>query len=78
MTKIEAVLQNYLLLTEEELDPVKIYVSPELVRDVKELRYGYDNDLSYENCHRGISPFCVMAVTVEHQAKCRASDPGTG
>lgn len=71
LTKIEAVLQNYLLLTEEELDPVKIYVSPELVRDVKELRYGYDNDLSYENCHRGISPFCVMAVTVEHQAKCR-------
>ena len=71
LTRIEAVLQNYLLPTVEDLDPVRIYVSPELVRDVKELRFGYDNDLSFENCHRGISPFCVMAVTVEHQAKRR-------
>lgn len=71
LPKVEAVLQNFLTPTVDELDPVKIYVSPELVRDVKELRYGYDNDLSFENCHRGISPFCVMAVTVENQAKRR-------
>ena len=64
-------LQNYLTATADELDPVKIYVSPELVRDVKDLRYGYDNDLSFENCHRGIPLFCVMAVTVENQAKRR-------
>ena len=52
----------------EDLDPVRIYVSPELVRDIK-LRFEYDNDLSFENCHRGICPFCVIAVTVERQAK---------
>ena len=67
--KVEAVLQNFLLPTDEELDPVKVYVSPELVRDIKDLRFGYDNDLSFENCHRGISPFAVMAVAMEHQAK---------
>jgi hypothetical protein len=71
VSKVEAVLQNYLAPTSEELDPVRIYVSPELVRDIKELKFGYDNDLSFENCHRGISPFCVMSVTVEHQAKRR-------
>ena len=71
LPKVETMLKNYLTATADELDPVKIYVSPELVRDVKELRFGYDNDLSFENCHRGISPFCVMAVSVENQAKRR-------
>lgn len=71
LAKVEAVLQQYLRPLESDLEAVKIYVSPELVRDIKELRLGYDNDLSFENCHRGISPFAVMAVTVEHQAKRR-------
>ena len=69
LPKVEAVLQNFLLPTDEELDPVKVYVSPELVHDIKDLSFGYDDDLSFENCHRGISPFAVMAVAMEHQAK---------
>ena len=40
--KVEAVLQNFLLPTDDELDPVKVYVSPELVRDIKDLRFGYE------------------------------------
>ena len=71
MPKVEAVLQNFLLPTDEEMDPAKAYVSPELVRDIKDLRFGYDNDLLFENCRRGISPFAALAVTMEYQAKRR-------
>jgi hypothetical protein len=67
LTRVGGVPQNYLLPTEAERDPVRIYVSPKLVRNVKEFRLGYNNDKSFQNCHRGISPLCVMAATVEYQ-----------
>jgi hypothetical protein len=33
-----------------------------MARDVKDLNFGFGDDKSYSGCHRGISPFTVLAV----------------
>ena len=45
LRKVEAVLENCLLPMADELDPVQLYVSLELVHDIKALGDGFDNDL---------------------------------
>jgi hypothetical protein len=37
------------------LSAVHIHVTADLAKDIKELNLGYNNDLTYDNCHRGIS-----------------------
>jgi hypothetical protein len=71
MSKLELVLQQYLSADPYNPDPVLVYVSQELIKDVKDLRFGYNGDLSYASYHRGISPFAVLAVPMETQAKRR-------
>jgi hypothetical protein len=46
------------------LDAVNLNVSDDLAKDVKELNFGYSNDLSYESSHRGISPFAVIGISM--------------
>jgi hypothetical protein len=47
----------------------------EMAKDVKELNFGYGKNLTYITCHRGLSPFTVVAVTLvtasrrRHQAE---------
>jgi hypothetical protein len=66
------VLQQYLSADPYDPDPVLVYASQELIKDVKDLRFGYNGDLSYASCHRGIiSPFAVLTVLMETQAKRR-------
>jgi hypothetical protein len=48
-------------------DPGLVYVSPELVSDIKDCKYGLGWDTSYKNCHRGISPFAVPHMSMKHQ-----------
>jgi hypothetical protein len=64
---IEAVLAHALRPKEDQDDPGLIYVSPELVTDVKNCKYGLGWDTSYRNCHRGISPFAVPHMSMKHQ-----------
>jgi hypothetical protein len=71
MAKVEAVLQRYFAPDPMDWDPVKIYVSAELTRDLKDLRFGYGNENTYDTCHRGISPFAVLQVSMEQQNKRR-------
>lgn len=40
-------------------------MSGDLASDVKDLKYGYNRDYSFETCHRGISPFAVASVSSE-------------
>lgn len=42
-----------------------MFVSQDLVKGVKHLRFGFGNDCSYEMCYRGISPFAVVSATTE-------------
>ena len=62
---IESILQEAFTPLPDAESPVHIFVSADLVRDVKDLRFGFNNDLSFEICHRGISPFTVTAMSHE-------------
>jgi hypothetical protein len=50
---VEALLHRYLRMT-EETNPWTIYVSPELVKDIKDCKYGLGWDCSFETCHRSL------------------------
>ena len=71
MVKVEAVLQKFLAPASDDWDPIRIYVSQELVRDMKDLKFGWGNENTYDTCHRGITPFAVLQVTMEQQTKRR-------
>jgi hypothetical protein len=71
MAKVEAVLQQFLAPAANDWDPIRIYVSAELARDMKDLKFGWGNENTYDTCHRGISPFAVLQVSVEQQNKRR-------
>jgi hypothetical protein len=43
---------------------VPIHVTADLAKDVKELNFGNNNDLTYDNCHRGLSPFALIGVAI--------------
>ena len=47
----EAVLANALRATADNDDPGLIYISPELVADIRDCKYGLGWDTSYRNCH---------------------------
>ena len=71
MPRVEAVLQQFLAPNPGDWDPIRIYVSAELVRDMKDLKFGWGNENTYDTCHRGISPFAVLQVSMEQQNKRR-------
>jgi hypothetical protein len=63
----EAVLAQALRPRDDTDDPGLVYVSPELVSDIKNCKYGLGWDTSYRNCRRGISPFAVPHMSMRHQ-----------
>jgi hypothetical protein len=69
MNKIDNVLNLYLAPDPEDDDPVDIFVTADMVRDLKDLRLGYNGDTSYATCHRGISPFAVSFVDQEEASR---------
>jgi hypothetical protein len=45
------------------LELVQLSATDDMAKDVKNISYGYNNDLSYEpRSHRGVSPFAVTGV----------------
>ena len=42
-----------------------------MAKDLKELNFGYNNDLSYDTSHRGLSPFAVIGVSMLEASKRR-------
>jgi hypothetical protein len=65
LSRIEAIFQEAFVPLPDAGSPVHIFVSADLVHDVKDLRFGFNNDLSFEICHRGISPLTVAAMSHE-------------
>jgi hypothetical protein len=63
----ESVLAQALRPQGDTDDRGLVYVSAELVSDVKECKYGLGWDTSYRNCHLGISPFAVPHMSMKHQ-----------
>ena len=71
MVKVEAVLQKFLTPTPNDWDPIRVYISQELVRDMKDLKFGWGNENTHDTCHRGISPFAILQVSMDQQTKRR-------
>jgi hypothetical protein len=63
----DAVLAQALRPQGDTDDPGLVYVSAELISDIKDCKYGLGWDTSYRNCHRGISPFAVPHMSMKHQ-----------
>jgi hypothetical protein len=53
------------------LSAVHIHMTADLAKDVKELNFRYNNDLTYDNCHCGLSPFAIIGVSTAMASKCR-------
>jgi hypothetical protein len=46
------------------LSTVHLRVTGDVVKNVKDINHGFNNDLSYDACHRGVSPFTVIGVSM--------------
>ncbi len=70
MVKVKAVLQKFLAPAPNYWDPISVYASQELVRDMKDLKFGWGNENTHDTYHRGISPF-TFQVSTDQQTKRR-------
>jgi hypothetical protein len=52
------------------LSSVHLTMTDDMAKDIKEINLGYNNDLSYDTSHRGVSPFAVIGVSMA-TASCR-------
>jgi hypothetical protein len=53
------------------LTNVHLGVTTDVAKDIKELNFGYSNDWSYGTCHRRLSPFAVIGVSMATASKRR-------
>lgn len=68
-------LQKFLTPTPNDWDPISVYVPQELVRDMKDLKFGWGNENTHNTCHCWISPFAVLQVSMDQQTKrCRTQE----
>ena len=49
---------------EDMFNVVQVLVSEEMAKDFKHLDFGFNGDTTYSTCHRGISPFMVIPVSL--------------
>jgi hypothetical protein len=71
MSTVDSLLHQCLAPDYDEV-PVHIFVTQDMVCDLKDLRFGWNQDFSFATCHHGISPFAVVAVsqeTASHQKR---------
>jgi hypothetical protein len=71
MVKVEAVLQKFLAPAPNDWDSISVYASQELVRNMKDLKFGWGNKNTHDACHQGISSFTVLQVSTDQQTKRR-------
>jgi len=63
--KVRALLTDLLRPDDpSSLNSVIVHVTDEMAKDLKELNFGFGNDLTYASCHRGISPFAVVGISM--------------
>jgi hypothetical protein len=51
--------------------PSSVFLSTQLVSDVKDVNFGWQANQAYASCHRGISPFAVPHTSIESHAALR-------
>jgi hypothetical protein len=64
-TRIKALLEDIFRPADLfSLESVQLSATDDMAKDIKNLNFGHNNDLSYESSHRGISPFAVIGVSM--------------
>jgi hypothetical protein len=54
--RVKALLEDIFRPTDVfSLETVFIQATDDMAKDLKHINFGYNNDLAYESCHRGIS-----------------------
>jgi hypothetical protein len=51
MVKVEVVLQNFMAPAADDWDLIQVYALQELVHDVKDLKFRWGNENTYDTCH---------------------------
>jgi hypothetical protein len=63
--RVKAVMRELLVPDEDDsFQAIQVLVTDEMSKDFKNLDFGYNGDTSYFTCHRGISPFMVIPVSL--------------
>jgi hypothetical protein len=57
--------------------PSSVFLSTQLVSDMKDLKFGWQGSNAFESCHRGISPFSVPHSSVDVHQRLRALEEDT-
>lgn len=70
---VTRVLQKRLRPRIDSDNPTRIFLSADLVKDIKDLNFAFDGEVDFEDCHRGLSPFAVpySALAKNKKAKKR-------
>jgi hypothetical protein len=64
-TRVKALLEDIFRPDDLfSLASVHLTVTDDMAKDIKEINLGYNNDLSYDSSHRGVSPFAVIGVSM--------------
>ena len=63
---------EYHLTTMVSEFPASVFLSTQLVTDVKKLKFGWQGSTSFESYQRGISPFSVPSSLLEVHQRLRA------
>jgi hypothetical protein len=70
--RTQALMRELLMPDEEDMfNAVQVLVSEDMAKDFKDLDFGYNGDTSYATCHRGISPFMVIPVSLAQASQRR-------
>jgi hypothetical protein len=56
---------------EDMFNAVQVLVSKDMAKDFKHLAFGFNGDTLYATCHRGISPFMVIPVSLAQASQRR-------
>ena len=64
---MERQLRRRLKVSPDADNPVRIFVSPSLIKDVKALNFGHDGEAEFDECQRGLSPFAVPFTALATQ-----------
>jgi hypothetical protein len=73
-TKIrtQAVMRELLNPDEDDMfNAIQVLVTEEMASDFKNLDFGFNGDASYSTCHRGVSPFMVIPVSLAQASQRR-------
>jgi hypothetical protein len=63
--RVKAVMRELLVPDDDDsFQAIHILVTDEMAKDFKNLEFGYNGDASYTTCHRGVSPFMVIPVSL--------------